>query len=201
MLIDVESRNAVGKKASKIIRDSGKVPGIIYGPGQESIPITFIRKHFVKLYNEGELSSKVVTLNIDNGKKKVDVVLQDIDAHSPTDTLIHADFLVIDNDTEVRVSVPIKLIGQDVCLGMKLGGKLNLSFRHLQVRCLPKLLPEYITIDISEMEIGDKIRFSTVKLPEGVKLVSKDLNCSIATIKGKKTKSEEEDEKEELEEI
>ena len=144
-------RKEVGKKFSRKLREEEKVPCIIYG-GKNV-------KHFSVL--EKEVKSIIYTekvyllkINLDGGDHNA--ILQDIQFHPVTDRIIHMDFIEISEDKPVIVTLPIKLTGDS--LGIKEGGRLRLKRRGLRVKGYPKDLPDYLEIDITNLEIGQSIK-------------------------------------------
>lgn len=144
-------RKEVGKKFSKKLREEEKVPCVIYGG--ENV------KHFSVL--EKEVKSIIYTekaylliINLDGGA--YNAILQDIQFHPVTDRIIHMDFIEISEDKPVTVTLPIKLTGDS--LGIKEGGRLRLKRRGLRVKGYPKDLPDYLDIDITNLEIGQSLK-------------------------------------------
>ncbi len=144
-------RNEVGKKFSGKLREEKKVPCVIYGG--ENV------KHFSVL--EKEVKSIIYTekayllkINLDGGN--YNAILQDIQFHPVTDRIIHMDFIEISEDKPVTITLPVKLTGDSS--GIKEGGRLRLKRRGLRVKGYPKDLPDYLEIDITNLEIGQSMK-------------------------------------------
>ncbi len=164
-----ELREDQGKGASRRLRREKKVPAIIYGAGRPPRPLTFDHnKVLLALENESFYSS---ILNIKVGNKSQAAILKDLQRHPAKNQIIHMDFQRIVEDEEIRMNVPLHFIGEDVAPGVKQGGG---SVSHLmtdvEIVCLPKYLPEFIDVDVSELELDAMLSLSDLKLPEGVEI-------------------------------
>jgi large subunit ribosomal protein L25 len=164
-----ELREDQGKGASRRLRHQGKVPAIIYGAGRPSRSLAFDQNKVLhQLENESFYSS---VLNIKVGEKSQAAILKDLQRHPAKNIIMHMDFLRIQDDVEIKMNVPLHFIGEDVAPGVKEGGG---SVAHLmndvEVSCLPKYLPEYLDVDVSELELDAMLHISDIKLPEGVEI-------------------------------
>ncbi len=164
-----EIREDQGKGASRRLRHEGKVPAIIYGAGRPPRALAFDHNKVIKqLENESFYSS---VLNIKVGEKSQAAIVKDIQRHPSRRLIMHMDFQRILEDQEIRMNVPIHLVGADVAVGVKLGGGTVSQMRNeVEVVCLPKHLPEYLELDISELELDGLMYLSDIPLPEGVAL-------------------------------
>ncbi len=169
--IDAESRSDLGKGASRRLRRSGRVPAIVYGAGSEPESITLDHnKIFHNLENEA-FYSHILTLNVAGNPQKV--ILRDLQRHPAKSFIMHVDFLRVSDDHEINIHVPLHFIGEDVCPGVKLeGGQISHQIVEVEVTCLPKDIPEYIEVDVSELHLGDSIHMSEMKLPGGIALTA-----------------------------
>ncbi len=164
-----EIREDQGKGASRRLRREGKVPAIIYGAGRPPRSLAFDHNKVLRqLENESFYSS---VLNIKVGEKSQAAILKDLQRHPARNVIMHMDFQRIVEDQEIRMNVPLHFIGEDVAPGVKLGGG---SVSHLrtdvEVVCLPKHLPEFLEVDVSNLELDAMIHLSEIKLPEGVEI-------------------------------
>lgn len=151
-------RKELGKSSSKKLRNEGKVPCVLYGDGE---PIHFYSSEidFKKLVYTPDAH----TVNIELGEKKqFNAIMQDIQFHPVTDSIIHIDFYQLSEDKEVSIDIPVRLEGQAPGV-LNSGGMLTRNKRKLKVRALPKNLPDSILVDISNLELGDKIYTSNLK--------------------------------------
>jgi large subunit ribosomal protein L25 len=123
-------------------------------------------RDFIIEYQKGGIKTRMVELDI-NGKKH-SVITKSVQKHPVTDMPIHLDFLRVDKDTSIVVSVAIHVKGEDKCVGVKKGGVANLVSRTIELVCHPADIPAFIDIDISTLDIGQNIHISDVNLPKGV---------------------------------
>ena len=156
-----------GKGASRRLRREGKVPAIIYGAGRPPRSLTFDHNRVIQqLENESFYSS---ILNIKVGEKSQAAIVKDIQRHPARPFIMHMDFQRIVEDQEIRMNVPIHLVGADVAVGVKQdGGTVSQMRNEVEVVCLPKHLPEYLDLDISELELDALMYLTDIPLPEGV---------------------------------
>jgi large subunit ribosomal protein L25 len=166
------SRGDQGKGASRRLRREGLVPGIIYGGGKD--PEMFATKHNELVHHlENEaFYSHILDVKMDG--KSQQVVLKDLQRHPSKPFVTHLDLLRVVMDEVIRMTVPLHFDGEDGCPGVKLGGTVLHGMSDVEIECLPKDLPEYIALDVSEMQIDDVIHLSEVVIPEGVTLVGAD---------------------------
>lgn len=150
-------RESVGKKATKALRDAGKVPCVVYG-GETPIHFSADELAFSKLVYTPDVHTVVVEL--ENGTK-IDAILQDIQFHPVTDRILHIDFYQISDDKEVMMEIPVRIIGNS--RGVRNGGVLRIVTRKLRVKAIPANLPDFIEADITEMKIGSKMYVTAVQ--------------------------------------
>ncbi|GAB3714187.1 50S ribosomal protein L25/general stress protein Ctc [Flavobacterium koreense] len=143
-------RESVGKVATKVVRNAGMVPCVIYGGSQ---PVHFQAE--AKAFKSLVYTPNAHTVAIDLGGKKFDAILQDIQFHPVSDAILHIDFFQLSDDKEIIMEVPVKITGTSP--GVLLGGVLNLNQRRLKVKALPKNLPDFVEANISELQMGNKL--------------------------------------------
>ena len=162
--IEINKRDAIGKKEVKKLRSEGNIPGVFYSKeSNESIPFQVDKKHF----NEA-LKSGANLFNISVGKNKQVVIFKDAQYHPITDEILHLDFYGIKMDEAITVKVPINFIGQ--APGVKdEGGVLNTALSILDITCLPLAIPDFLDVDISKLNIGDTIRVGDLEINEKFK--------------------------------
>ena len=142
-------RESVGKAASKALRNAGKVPCVLYG-GENTIHFSADALAFKKLV----YTPNVYTATIELGGKSYTAILQDIQFDPVTDQIIHVDFYELHKDKEITVAVPIQIVG--TAPGVMAGGTLRIVNRKLKVKALPENLPDFVPVDISWMEMGNR---------------------------------------------
>ena len=149
-------RESVGKKATKALRNAGKVPCVIYG-GEKPLHFSAEELSFKDLVYTPNAHTVVVELE---GSKKYDAVMQDIQFHPVTDSILHVDFYQLFKDKEVTMDIPVRLLGNSP--GVRNGGRLLFRKRKLSIKALPDNLPDFFDIDISKLRIGGNISVSTL---------------------------------------
>lgn len=170
--LEIEPRELLGKGASRRLRRlDNKVLGIVYGGEEKSQPITLEHHHVVKALENEAIYSHILTLK-EKGKKHK-VVLKDIQRHPYKPRVMHMDFMRINENKPITMHVPLHFPGQETAPGVVLGGGIVTHHMvELEVKCLPRDLPEFIEIDLSKAEIDTVIHLSQVKLPKGVEMIA-----------------------------
>ena len=170
--IEAVSRDVQGKGASRRLRREGLVPGIIYGAGKAPQMFSTNRDDLMHHLENEAFYSHILTVKL--GGKSEQVVLKDLQRHPSKPFVTHVDLLRVLMDEEIRMTVPLHFEGEEGCPGIKAGGTALHAMSDLEIECLPRDLPEYIAIDMSEMELDSVVHLSEVKLPKGVTLVGAD---------------------------
>ena len=198
-LISADLRNRVGKGSARAARRAGKIPAVIYGDKKQPISIEIEARMMRKIINEPGIFSRLLDINVDNGKHTV--LMRDIHFHPVSDDPMHFDFLRVSQSSTVSVSVGVEFINEAICPALKIGGVLNIVRSEVELNCLPTSIPEKIIVDLSEAKIGDSIHISAVELPEGVTPTITDRDFTIATLQspGGGVKNEEDEEVESTE--
>ena len=164
-----ETREDQGKGASRRLRRQGKVPAIIYGAGRPPRALAFDHNKVVKQLENESFYSSVLSIKVRD--KSQAVILKDMQRHPAKNMIMHMDFQRIVADQEIKMNVPLHFIGEDVAPGVKVGGgKVSHHMTEVEVVCLPKHLPEFIDMDVSEVELDEMLYLSDIKLPEGVEM-------------------------------
>ena len=170
--LNAEVRNDLGKGASRRLRRSADlVPAIIYGGDKNPVPLTLVRKDLEKALDNEAFYSHVLKLKVGSGTEKA--ILKDLQRHPAKNNVMHADFLRVDDNVAIKVNVPIHFINEENCVGVKMqGGLVQHQATDIEVQCLPANIPEYIEVDMIEVETGQIVHLSDVTLPEGVTSVA-----------------------------
>ena len=167
--ITAEERVSKGKSNSRNLRNSNLIPAVIYGGALEAQKIQLLEKDLVKATQTSGFSSQVLKINLDG--KDQDVVLKELQLHPSSQKLIHADFLRVDPDTRITLTIPLHFINEDICAGVKVeGGVVSHLINNIEISCLASNLPEFIEVDVENLEIGDTLTLSQLKLGEGVEI-------------------------------
>ena len=198
-VLDAESRDVMGKGSSRRLRRlEDKVPAIVYGGKDKKTPenITLAHKDIQKATQNEAFFSHIITLNI--GENSQQVILKDLQRHPAKPVILHADFLRVNSNVAINVQVPIHLANEEACIGVKLqGGLIARSMTEVEISCLPAKLPEYLEVDMAEVELGTTLHLSDIILPEGVDIVAlthgDDHDLPIASINEPKAAPEEDE--------
>ena len=149
--INGSKRESVGKSSSKALRNAGQIPCVLYG-GEGPIHFSAPELAFSKLVYTSSAYTVVIALG---EKEQFSAIMQDIQFHPVTDKILHVDFYQLFEDKQISIDIPVKLNGN--AIGVRLGGNLQRNKRKLRVKALPTNLPDSIEINISELNIGDKV--------------------------------------------
>jgi large subunit ribosomal protein L25 len=169
--VSAELRTDEGKGASRRLRHAGLVPAIVYGGDDAPISVSIDHNKFLRHLAEDAFYAHILTLNVDG--KKQQVVLKDLQRHPASDVkIMHADFLRIDANQTMTMTVPLHFVGEEAAVGVKAGGVVSHLMVDVEVACLPKDLPEFVEVDVANLENDSSIHLSELVLPEGVTLVA-----------------------------
>ena len=172
IILDAKPREDVGKGASRRLRRvNNEIPAIIYGAGKDPVSITLRHDDMLHAVEDEAFFSSILEINVAGNKENV--IIKDLQRHPARPVIIHADFFRVRADQELVVNVPLHFLNEEECVGVKLdGGQISHLMNELEVTCLPRNLPEYIEVDMLEINLGDSIHISDLTLPEGVASVS-----------------------------
>ena len=178
--LDIISRDKTGKSNCKQLRNMGKIPAVIYGDKKEPVFITVDYPKIVKELSRTGFFSTVFSLKLD--KKEIKVLPREIQTDPLNDKPIHIDFLRVNNESKINISVPIIFINEEKSPGLKGGGVLNTVRREVDLICKIKNIPEKLEADLTNLEVGSVIHMSDIKLEEDVIPQISDRDFTIATI-------------------
>jgi large subunit ribosomal protein L25 len=172
--LQVSQRAGVGRTALKAVRKAGRVPGVLYGKTNDAVrsrPIQIDAKKLNTVLHSSTSENVLVDVEVtDDAGKKVDqhlALLLDVQHHPLKDYIIHIDLHEIAQDEILHAEVPVTSTGEPA--GVKNGGGLlETMLRTIRVACLPRNLPDLITVDVSHLEIGHSVHVNELKLPDGV---------------------------------
>jgi large subunit ribosomal protein L25 len=167
--VNAEARTDTGKGASRRLRRAGQVPAILYGAGQEPQMLSVSHNALLRHLEEEAFYTHLLTIK--TGDKAEKAVLKDLQRHPAKPFILHADFQRVDANTTLHMHIPLHFINEDTCVGVKTGGgAISHQVVEVLIHCLPKDLPEYIEVDMHEVQLGQTLHLSDLKLPEGVEL-------------------------------
>ncbi len=165
--VNATARSTQGKGASRRLRHASRVPGIVYGAGQDAQPIEVDHKEISQSLKLESFHASILTLNL--AGQRMQVLLRDYQMHPWKQQVMHVDFQRVAKDRKIHMKVPLHFMNQEIAPGVKTGGgTINHVMSELDINCLPDDLPEYIEVDLGEMQIGHSFHLSELKLPKGV---------------------------------
>lgn len=195
--LNAELRTDLGKGASRRLRRlQNKVPAVLYGADKDPQAISLKANELDKALLNEAFYSHILTINLDG--KAEQAVIKDLQRHPAKPIILHADFQRIDATHEIHMSVPLHYINEEKCKGVKLqGGKISHQMTEVEITCLAKDLPEYLEVDMTEVEVGTILHLSDIGLPEGVRIIAltqgDDHDLPIATVQTPKGGSDEDE--------
>lgn len=163
-----------GKGSSRRLRKANLIPAIVYGGNAEPLSVSVRLNELVKALDDETFFSSVTTLAIDGENQEV--IIKALQRHPSKGVPLHVDFQRVVRGQTMHFTVPVHFIG--TAKGVKEGGVLQTNVTELHINCLPRQLPEAIEVDVSHLEIGDLIRFSDVKLADGMSIVELDSHAT-----------------------
>lgn len=176
LTLAAETRDRVGKGASRDLRRQGRVPAVIYGQNKEPASIHLEEKALVKALGTGHFMNSVIMVNGERTLPK------DVHFHPVTDRPVHVDFLRISAHAKVTVAVPVVFTNEDEAPGLKKGGVLNIVRHELELVCDAAEIPGEVEISLKGFDVGASVHISDVKLPKGTASAIEDRDFTIATI-------------------
>ncbi len=184
------TRESTGSRAARRVRREGIIPAVLYGSEDEPQPIQIDEREFKALLSQGLTENTLIALQIDDEKKTDRLTLiREVQRDPIRGDFRHIDFVHIDLAQEVTVDVPVHLIGDSV--GVKMGGIAEQRLHAIEIRCLPTEIPKFFELDISDLEIGDSLHVSDMRL--GSYDVQTDEVRTVLSIAAPRVKEEEEE--------
>jgi large subunit ribosomal protein L25 len=169
--VTAEPRAVKGTGASRRLRRSGKVPGVLYGAERQSIMIEMDHSAILRNLQNEAFHTSILTVKV--GADTDQVVLRDWQMHPFKPQVLHVDFQRISATEKIHMLVPLHFIGQDVAPGVKQeGGILSHLMTEVDITCLPHQLPEFLPLDVSQLHLNDSIHLSDIPLPDGVTITT-----------------------------
>lgn len=165
-----EARSASGSSAAKVVRRQGKVPAVIYGGNQLPASILLDHNEVVKHLEHEAVYSHVLDVNIDGKTEKA--VLKHIQRHPAKVQILHMDFMRVDDSHKVKMHVPLHFKNEASSVGVKKGGIVTHAIVDVEVLCMPSALPEFIEVDLANLDLGATLHLSDLVLPAGVEIAA-----------------------------
>ena len=169
--LNATNREAEGKSSSRQLRRAGSIPAVIYGGEIEPIRISILEKDIAKASEIPGFATQILNINI--GGDDQSVIVKELQRHPATQRVLHADLQRVNPDTKISISVPVRFLNEDNCKGVKMhGGAISRLINNIDITCLALNLPEYLEVDVAELDVGDSVFLSALNLPEGVEIPS-----------------------------
>lgn len=187
------TRTKEGKGASRRLRTTGRVPGVIYGAGKDAQSVEFDHKALLRHLKLEAFHSSILDMTLDGAKDRV--LLRDFQMHPWKEQVQHVDFQRVDPKKKIHMAVPLHFMNAEISPGVKVGkGVVQHIINELEIHCLPDDLPEYIEVDLKDLELGHSLHVSDLVLPKGVEPLPKVKadNASVVTVQVPKEAAVEE---------
>ena len=169
IVVAAEGRTETGKNINRRLREKGLIPGVVYGAGRKSIAVSVSPKEIASILRSATGENTLFDIELRGKRHKV--ILKEYQLEPVKGSLLHADFYEVALDKALEVEVPIELVGTAV--GVKVqGGIVDFVTRELSIECLPMDIPEKVTVEISELELGKHLRVSDIKVPAKVTILT-----------------------------
>ena len=189
IVLNVEKRERTGSGGARATRNSGLIPGVLYGGARGAIPIEVNAKEVETAIRSGKFLSHKVELS--HGGEKQPVIPRAIQFHPVTDKPIHIDLYRIEENSEINIDVVVHFKNHEASPGLKRGGALNIVRHTIKLKVNANNIPEEIVVDLTGRDIGDSIHISQIDLPKGARTTIAGRDFTIATIAGRKADTEE----------
>jgi large subunit ribosomal protein L25 len=190
--LPISPRDPAGSRATRRLRRSGRVPGILYGGDAEPLPFSVDAREL-----RHALAASGAVLEVSDGDTASPAILKDAHYHPVRGDTLHVDLLRVNLNVAIHAVVPLELTGGDDSPGVKEGGVLEQITRELNIEALPTAIPESISHDVSRMEINDTITLAELFVPAGITLLDDPEETTIATLSPPRIETEDDEIEEE----
>ncbi|HOR53626.1 MAG TPA: 50S ribosomal protein L25 [Synergistales bacterium] len=168
--IRLEKREETGKQHCKKVRNEGKIPGVLYGPGYlGSLPFYVAVQSIAPIVQSGRWETARLDVETPGGKKEL-CLMRDLQRNPLTGSILHVDLLQLKKGHKVSVNVPVEITGREKCAGVKQGGVFEQLIHEVEMEVLPSEIPASIAIDVTDLSLDGAIRIADVKFPESAVL-------------------------------
>ena len=178
--LEAEARSGRGKGAAFRVRQSGFIPGIIYGGGTEPETVSVPKRELERHVSTGTFLTTPFMLKV--ADRQTRVIPRDVQLDPVTDRPVHVDFMRLKEGTKIVLAIPVRFRGQEASPGIKRGGVVNIVRHDIELLCPVENIPEYIEADLSGLEIHGTLHISNIKLPEGVVPMVRERDFTVASI-------------------
>lgn len=190
--LELTPRAGTGKGAARQARRDGLVPGVVYGGGVEPQAVTIPFNILFKKLKDGGFMSTLFNLKVE-GADDVRAVCRGVQRHVVKDLPTHIDFLRLKRDSRINMNIPVHFLNEETSVGLKKGGTLTVVRSEVELMVTAGDIPDYIEVDLENLEIGQTLNISDISLPEGTRPVITDRDFVIANIAKPGESSDDED--------
>jgi large subunit ribosomal protein L25 len=180
--LEVEAREQTGKGVARKLRAGGRIPAVLYGGGRPAFPLALDPARLHRLLHESEMGmNTLIDLKV-AGHAELDgktVMVRELQRDPVRGSFVHADLYEVNLQQTIEVSVPVHLSGK--AAGVEFGGILDHALREVDVKCLPRAIPDEFVVDVTPLQLGDSLHVRDLELPEGVEILS-DSDLSIVSV-------------------
>jgi len=163
------SREKSGTSAARAVRRQGNVPAVIYGGDIDSVMLVLNHNDVTRHLENEAVYSHILDITVDGKTEKA--ILKGLQRHPAKSQILHMDFMRISETEGLKIHVPLHFINETRSIGVKKGGVATHARVEIEVNCLPSALPEYLEVDLENLDIGESVHLSEIPLPEGVEIV------------------------------
>lgn len=181
--VNAMPRSTQGTGASRRLRGQSKVPGIVYGGDQPAQPIELDHNSLFHQLKQEAFHASILTMNVDGKKDRV--LLRDVQMHPWKQMILHVDFQRVSANKKIHMSVPLHFVNASIAPGVKTGGGIiSHVMNEIDITCLPDDLPEYVEVDLQNLELGHSVHIADLQFPKGVESVqlARGENAVVATV-------------------
>ena len=179
--LHAEARTGTGKGAARQVRRENYVPGIVYGGDNDPLPIKLPYNDLIRKLKAGRFLATLFNLKVE-GHEDVRVICRAVERDVVKDLPTHVDFMRLRRTSRINLDIPVEFVGEEECVGLKRGGVLTVVRSQVELVVTAGDIPEKITLDISEAQIGDTLTISDIDLPKGTRPTITDRDFVIANI-------------------
>ncbi len=165
-----EPRSALGKGASRRLRRTGRLPGVLYGAGRDPVSISLETSRISKQMENEAFFSHILAVKV--GGEEAQAVVKDLQRDPASSQVLHLDLLRVSSTEELHMRVPLHFINEEESPGRRHGGVISHLMVDVEIGCLPKDLPEYLEVDMSGLDVGDSLHLSDIVMPQQVRLMA-----------------------------
>jgi large subunit ribosomal protein L25 len=190
-------RNTRGDGPARQLRRTGRIPAVLYGPGAEPTPLSIDQRELEGILKKNKAARVVLSLVVEGVGGTKTAMIRELQTHPLSGAYLHADFYEVAMDRKVLSKVPVTTTGK--CIGVEMGGMLQIIRRELEVLCYPDRIPRSIVLDITNLELGGAIHVADIQLGEDME-IPHEVNFTVLTVLGRKAEAAVEEGAEEGEE-